>query len=72
MNILIIDDEQGIRTTLASVLEDERYHAFSAEDAIIGLDILSRQQIDLIFLDVLLPNMGGLEARTHQKRFPAH
>ncbi len=68
MNILIIDDEQGIRTTLAAIFEDERYHAFTAEDAIVGIDILSSRQIDLIFLDVLLPNMGGLEALERIKK----
>ncbi len=68
MNILIIDDEQGIRTTLASILEDERYQTHTAEDALVGLDILSKQQIDLIFLDVLLPNMGGLEALERMKK----
>jgi two-component system nitrogen regulation response regulator NtrX len=68
MNVLVIDDELGIRTTLAAILEDERYKAFTAEDAIVGLDILSKQQIDLIFLDVLLPNMGGLEALERIKK----
>ena len=68
MNILIIDDEQGIRTTLASILEDERYHVFTAEDAVVGLDILSKQTVNLIFLDVLLPNLGGLEALERIKK----
>ncbi|QQO10512.1 sigma-54-dependent transcriptional regulator [Breznakiella homolactica] len=60
--ILIIDDEQGIRTTLASILEDEKYRVFTAEDAVIGLEVLENETINLVFLDVLLPNLGGLEA----------
>ncbi|MDR2786025.1 MAG: response regulator, partial [Treponema sp.] len=60
--ILIIDDEQGIRRTLASIIEDEGYQAFTAEDALIGLEILDKEAINLVFLDVLLPQMGGLEA----------
>jgi two-component system nitrogen regulation response regulator NtrX len=61
-NILIIDDEPGIRKTLASILKDEHYQVYTAEDAVIGMELLNRQTINLIFLDVLLPNMGGLEA----------
>ncbi|MDR1955388.1 MAG: sigma-54 dependent transcriptional regulator [Treponema sp.] len=60
--ILIIDDEPGIRSTLASILEDERYRVYTAEDAVQGLDILSRESISLVLLDVLLPRMGGMEA----------
>jgi two-component system nitrogen regulation response regulator NtrX len=61
-NILIIDDEPGIRKTLASILEDEHYRVYTAEDALIGLDILDREPINLVFLDVLLPKLGGIEA----------
>jgi two-component system nitrogen regulation response regulator NtrX len=60
--ILIIDDEPGIRKTLASILEDEHYRVFTAEDALVGLDILSREGIGLVFLDVLLPKLGGMDA----------
>jgi two-component system nitrogen regulation response regulator NtrX len=61
-DILIIDDEPGIRRTLASILEDEHYRVFTAEDAVAGLEILTRESIDLVFLDVLLPRMGGMDA----------
>jgi two-component system, NtrC family, nitrogen regulation response regulator NtrX len=60
--ILIIDDELGVRQTLAAILEDEKYRVFSAEDAIAGIKILEDQKTDIVFLDVLLPKMGGLEA----------
>jgi two-component system nitrogen regulation response regulator NtrX len=70
-NILIIDDEPGIRRTLASILEDENYRVLTAEDALIGMAILEEERINLIFLDVLLPNMGGLEALERiQKEWP--
>jgi two-component system nitrogen regulation response regulator NtrX len=60
--ILIIDDEPGIRQTLASILKDEKYKVFTAEDAVAGMKILEQAAIDLILLDVLLPKLGGLEA----------
>ena len=60
--ILIIDDEPGIRQTLASILADEKYKVFTAEDAIVGINILSKEKIDMVLLDVLLPGIGGLEA----------
>ena len=60
--ILIIDDEPGIRKTLAAILEDEHYQVRSAEDAVQGLEILEEDPADLVFLDVLLPRLGGLEA----------
>ncbi|MDR0451562.1 MAG: sigma-54 dependent transcriptional regulator, partial [Treponema sp.] len=66
--ILIIDDEQGIRRTLASIMEDEGYRAFTAEDALIGLEILEKEAISLVFLDVLLPKMGGMEALEEIRR----
>jgi two-component system nitrogen regulation response regulator NtrX len=62
MAILIIDDEPGIRRTLGAILEDESFKVFSAENALIGLEILEKEDVDLIFLDVLLPKMGGLDA----------
>ena len=61
-NILIIDDEPGIRSTLASILEDERYRVHALADAVQGLECIRREPIELVLLDVLLPRMGGMEA----------
>ncbi|MDR1024349.1 MAG: sigma-54 dependent transcriptional regulator [Treponema sp.] len=66
--ILIIDDEPGIRHTLASILEDEHYRVETAEDAILGLEALARGTIDLVFLDVLLPRLGGMQALEQIRR----
>ncbi|MCL2128180.1 MAG: sigma-54 dependent transcriptional regulator [Treponema sp.] len=60
--VLIIDDEPGIRQALASILEDEKYKVFGCEDAFTGMEILDREKVDMVFLDVLLPKLGGLEA----------
>ncbi|MDR3334144.1 MAG: sigma-54 dependent transcriptional regulator [Treponema sp.] len=61
-SILIIDDEPGIRKTLGLILEDEHYKVLTAEDAVVGLELLNREAVGLVFLDVLLPKMGGIEA----------
>ena len=66
--ILIIDDEPGIRLTLASILEDEKYKVFTAEDAVLGLELLGREPVDMVFLDVLLPRLGGMEALEQIRR----
>jgi two-component system, NtrC family, nitrogen regulation response regulator NtrX len=59
--ILVIDDEPGIRTVLRDVLQDEGYEVSVAEDGFQGLNVLSANSVDLVFLDVWLPNMGGIE-----------
>jgi two-component system nitrogen regulation response regulator NtrX len=70
--ILIIDDEPGIRLTLASILEDEKYKVFTAEDALTGIETLKREIVDMVFLDVLLPKLGGIEALERiRKEWPA-
>ncbi len=60
-DILIIDDEQGIRTVLKDILEDEGYHILLAEDGFQGLKIMETEPVDLVILDVWLPNMGGID-----------
>ena len=69
--ILIIDDEPGIRTVLKDVLEDEGYTVLAAEDGIRGLAELAATTVDLVFLDVWLPHMGGMDVlkRIHEQ-FP--
>jgi len=62
VTILVIDDERGVRQSLVSILEDEKYKVLGAEDAIAGIKLLEGNKIDLVFLDVLLPELGGLEA----------
>ncbi len=59
--ILIIDDEPGIRTVLRDVLEDDGYTVLAAEDGIQGLTELAATEVDLVFLDVWLPHMGGMD-----------
>ena len=59
--ILIIDDEQGIRTVLKDVLEDEGYRVLVAEDGFQGLEALKSRAVDAVILDVWLPNMGGID-----------
>jgi two-component system nitrogen regulation response regulator NtrX len=69
--ILIIDDEPGIRTVLSDVLEDEGYTVIAAEDGIQGLTEMADTPVDLVFLDVWLPNMGGMDVLARMReQFP--
>ena len=61
-NVLIVDDEPGIRDSLQGVLEDEGYKVASAETAEAGLEILDRRPFDVVLLDIWLPGMDGLDA----------
>ncbi|MGH9525121.1 MAG: response regulator, partial [Terriglobales bacterium] len=59
--ILIVDDEQGIRESLAGVLRDEGFTTMSAATAAACRQIAAEQHCDLILLDIWLPDMDGLE-----------
>jgi two-component system, NtrC family, nitrogen regulation response regulator NtrX len=60
-NILIVDDESGIRQSLKGVLEDEGYKASVADSGEACLDTLRKRSFDVVLLDVWLPGMDGLE-----------
>jgi len=60
-NILIVDDEAGIRESLAGVLSDEGYTASSAESGEICIDRLRKTPFDVVLLDIWLPGIDGLE-----------
>jgi len=61
-NILIVDDEAGIRQSLKGVLEDEGYKVAAVESGESCLDTLRRRSFDVILLDIWLPGMDGLDA----------
>ncbi len=61
--ILIVDDEEGIRFSLEGILEDEGYETFCAEHSEQALDILSKNDIALIILDIWLSDTGSHEQR---------
>ncbi|MDO9350786.1 MAG: sigma-54 dependent transcriptional regulator [Deltaproteobacteria bacterium] len=58
--ILVVDDEPGARQSLEVILEDD-YRVLSAESGREALEVLQRESIDLILLDVNMPDMDGLE-----------
>jgi two-component system nitrogen regulation response regulator NtrX len=59
--ILIIDDEAGIRSSLKGILEDEGYEVITTSTGEKGLELLESDNYDLIFLDIWLPEMSGIE-----------
>jgi two-component system nitrogen regulation response regulator NtrX len=63
-HILIIDDEAGIRDTLAMIFEYEQHQVTTAESGIEGVKLAqdSDTTIDCVLLDVKMPGMDGLEA----------
>lgn len=59
--IIIIDDERGIRNTLREILADEGHEVEVAENGKQGLEMAQAKAYDLIFSDIKMPEMDGLE-----------
>ena len=60
-NILIVDDEAGIRDSLAGILADEGYSASSVGGGEACLDLLRKTAFDVVLLDIWLPGVDGLD-----------
>jgi two-component system, OmpR family, alkaline phosphatase synthesis response regulator PhoP len=58
--ILIVEDEAGLVTALKDRLRKEGYDVSAAKDGITGLDSATKEQFDLIILDLMLPGQSGL------------
>lgn len=59
--ILVIDDERSIRNTMKDILEFEKHKIVLAENGRVGLDTATRDEFDLIFSDIKMPEMDGIE-----------
>ena len=59
--VLIVDDEQGILTTLSHVLEDEGFRTVTTRSGEEALRLYRRRHPDAVFLDIWLPDRDGLE-----------
>lgn len=66
--ILVVDDEESIRNLVEAYLTAEGYTVMMAEDGAQGLALFRRNQPDLVVLDIMLPEMGGLEVLQHLRR----
>jgi len=65
--VLLIDDDTGIRESMRMPLEYEGYEYSSAGSAEEGLAAIQRESPDIVFLDIKMPGMDGLEALTKIK-----
>jgi two-component system nitrogen regulation response regulator NtrX len=68
-SILIVDDEESIRTSLRSILEDEGYEVAVAASGVEALKIYGSDPPDLMILDIWMPEMDGLETLRRVKEF---
>lgn len=60
-HILVADDDKHTRMLLRAVLESENYTVSTAENGEQALELLDREHIDLVILDVMMPEMDGYE-----------
>ncbi len=59
--ILVLDDDDAIRISLQIYLEDEGFNAYSATSAEEGLEIVKTNEVDLVIVDLRLPEMNGID-----------
>lgn len=66
--VLIVDDQNGIRILLMEVFSSEGYETYQAANGKIALDIVGKNEPDLVLLDMKIPGMDGLEILKHIKQ----
>lgn len=64
-NILIVDDDPAVQFTIRLLLERAGHHVTVAGDGHKGLALFGGSQFDMLFLDIFMPGMDGLETMRH-------
>lgn len=59
--ILVVDDDKNTRLLLKAVLQAENYSVHTAENGEEALEVMDREHIDLVVLDIMMPKMDGYE-----------
>jgi len=72
VRVLVVDDEAELVSALAERLELRGFTALGATSGEAALDCLSRQQFDVVLVDVKMPGLGGFQlVREIRERWPA-
>ena len=59
--ILVVEDDKNTRLLFQAVLQAENYTVFTAENGEQALEVMDREHIDLVVLDIMMPRMDGYE-----------
>ena len=57
--VLVVDDEFGVADLIDAILTDEGHRVLTAANGRQGLETLAKEQLDLVFLDYMMPVMDG-------------
>lgn len=68
-NVLIVDDDQDIVAVLSIYLEAENFDVFFANNGRDALEIVKEKPIDIILLDVMMPEMNGFQFLKELRQF---
>ena len=72
-NLLVIDDEPGIRDMMSLSLGADGYKVCTAADGAEGLGMFKEQKPDIVLTDIKMPGLDGIEVlKTHQVHEPGH
>jgi len=58
--VLVVDDDQDVRSFVVTVLEENQYIPLVAQDGIEGFEMIEKEKPDLVILDVLMPRGSGI------------
>ncbi len=59
--VLVVDDEESLRTIVAQSFKERGYSVFTADNGTDGLNLAIRERPDIVILDLLMPGMLGFE-----------
>ena len=59
VTVLVVEDDKNLRKLMEVVLRQNGYNVLTATDGLQSLEILDKQQVDLLISDIMMPNMDG-------------
>lgn len=66
--IMVVDDDSGMRLTLEGIIEDEGFEVVGAADGFQAIEVAKTSHLDLIFMDIKMPGINGVETYREIKR----
>lgn len=66
--ILVVEDDTNTRKLMCAVLKQNGFETYGAEDGVAALDLMDKQHVDLVVLDLMMPRMDGYELTRQIRR----